>query len=52
MDADQAHITGAITDRHGRTVSHQVAWMAQQDLLMPWLTVWQTLVGCRLRRGL
>lgn len=53
IDADRADIQGVITDQHGQSVSHKVAWMAQQDLLMPWLTVWQNiLVGCRLRHHL
>lgn len=41
---------GAITDASGKVMSPKVAYMAQSDLLFPWLTVRQNIaLGSRLR---
>lgn len=42
--------TGSITASDGRAVAERVAYMAQSDLLAPWLDVWHNLLlGHRLR---
>jgi putative hydroxymethylpyrimidine transport system ATP-binding protein len=41
---------GAAADEHGRTVQGRIAYLAQQDLLLPWLsTLDNVLIGSRLR---
>ena len=43
-------VVGRAADGDGRPVADRVAYMAQQDLLLPWLTVARnTLLGARLR---
>ncbi|KIC40414.1 ABC transporter ATPase [Ruegeria sp. ANG-R] len=45
-----AEFTGRITASDGRPVSERVAYMAQDDLLLPWATVAQNVsLGARLR---
>ena len=44
-------INSDITSSDGLPVHHRVAWMAQQDLLLPWLSVLDNVtLGCRLRK--
>ncbi len=45
-----AEFTGEISASDGMPVSHRVAYMAQDDLLLPWATVAQNVsIGARLR---
>lgn len=47
-----AAFTGSIAATDGLPVADRVAWMAQDDLLMPWLSVAQNAaLGARLRGG-
>lgn len=49
-DRGDGAATGRAEDEHGIPVAKRVAYMAQQDLLLPWLTVLQNaLLGPRLR---
>ena len=49
-DGKDSGSTGAAVDRDGRTVQGRVAYMAQQDLLLPWASVLgNVLLGPRLR---
>ena len=49
--AGVAELTGTIDLSDGRPVAGHAAYMAQQDLLMPWLTVMDNVtLGARLRR--
>ena len=44
-------VNGDITCSDGLPVNHRVAWMAQQDFLLPWLSVMDNVtLGCRLRK--
>ncbi|MFK0572805.1 ABC transporter ATP-binding protein [Endozoicomonas sp.] len=44
--------TGEILCQDGFPVSHRIAWMAQQDLLLPWFSVLENItLGQRLRRS-
>ncbi len=46
-----AQVHGEITCSDDLPVHHRVAWMAQQDLLLPWLSVMDNVtLGCRLRK--
>ncbi|GAA4647942.1 ABC transporter ATP-binding protein [Kistimonas scapharcae] len=46
-----AQANGDITSSDSLPVHHRVAWMAQQDLLLPWLSVIDNVtLGCRLRK--
>jgi len=39
-----------VSDQTGKSLNHQVAWMAQKDLLLPWLTVIENIcLGSKLR---
>ncbi|MBV0933821.1 ABC transporter ATP-binding protein [Marinobacterium weihaiense] len=50
--ADEADIRGTIHCSDGRPLQGRVAWMAQQDLLLPWLSVLDNvLLGARLQAG-
>ncbi len=50
--ADAADIKGRIICSDGRPLTGRVAWMAQQDLLLPWLSVLDNvLLGARLQGG-
>ncbi len=41
---------GTVTDGEGRPVAGRIAWMAQQDLLLPWATaIENVLIGAKLR---
>ena len=43
-------MSGQLHDGSGQSLRHQVAYMAQQDLLLPWLSVLDNvLLGSRLR---
>ena len=45
--------TGEVTCQDGLSVNHRIAWMAQQDLLLPWFSVLENItLGQRLRRNL
>lgn len=45
--------TGEVTCQDGLPVHHRMAWMAQQDLLLPWFSVLENItLGQRLRRSL
>ncbi|KEA62552.1 Hydroxymethylpyrimidine ABC transporter, ATPase component [Marinobacterium lacunae] len=47
--ADDAEIGGTLTCSDGKPLSGRVAWMAQDDLLLPWLNVLDNvLLGARL----
>ncbi len=49
--AKHVDFTGKITTADGQPLAGRVAYMAQTDLLMPWLTVLDnTLIGLRLRK--
>ncbi len=44
-------VTGSIGSSEGRPITNQIAYMAQQDLLLPWLSVRENVViGGRLRK--
>ena len=44
--------SGTLTDGEGKPLTGRVAWMAQEDLLLPWLTVLENVtLGARLRGG-
>lgn len=50
--ADDADIEGRIECSDGRPLQGRVAWMAQQDLLLPWLSLLDNvLLGARLQQG-
>jgi putative hydroxymethylpyrimidine transport system ATP-binding protein len=50
--ADEASISGAIHCSDGLPLAGRVAWMAQQDLLLPWLNLLDNvLLGARLQQG-
>jgi len=50
--ADEADIKGRIICSDGQPLTGRVAWMAQQDLLLPWLSVLDNvLLGARLQAG-
>lgn len=45
--------TGEVVCQDGFSVHHRIAWMAQQDLLLPWFSVLDNItLGQRLRRSL
>ncbi len=45
--------TGEVRCQDGFTINRRVAWMAQEDLLMPWFTVFENItLGQRLRRSI
>ncbi|WBA82409.1 ABC transporter ATP-binding protein [Endozoicomonas sp. GU-1] len=45
--------TGEVVSQDGFSVHHRIAWMAQQDLLLPWFSVLDNItLGQRLRRNL
>ncbi|WP_257295775.1 ATP-binding cassette domain-containing protein [Endozoicomonas sp. YOMI1] len=45
--------TGEVVCQDGFSVHHRIAWMAQQDLLLPWFSVLENItLGQRLRRNL
>lgn len=49
--ADEADIQGEIHCSDGQPLSGRVAWMAQQDLLLPWLSLTDNvLLGARLQQ--
>ena len=49
--ADEARVSGTVRCSDGKPLSGRVAWMAQDDLLLPWLTVLENVVlGARLTR--
>lgn len=50
--ADEADIQGRILCSDGQPLNGRVAWMAQQDLLLPWLSVLDNvLLAARLQHG-
>ncbi|MGB0360189.1 MAG: ABC transporter ATP-binding protein [Endozoicomonas sp.] len=50
-DNNSAIITGDIHCQDGFPVNQRIAWMAQEDLLLPWFTVLENItLGQRLRR--
>ena len=50
--ADEAEIQGRVICSDGQPLAGRVAWMAQQDLLLPWLNLTDNvLLGARLQRG-
>ncbi|GGC10830.1 ABC transporter ATP-binding protein [Marinobacterium zhoushanense] len=44
--ADDADVSGTILCSDGRPLSGRVAWMAQDDLLLPWLSVLDNVLLC------
>jgi putative hydroxymethylpyrimidine transport system ATP-binding protein len=46
----EGELSGTLTSSDGGSLQGQVAWMAQQDLLLPWLNVMENVtLGARLR---
>ena len=45
--------TGNVQCQDGFSINHRIAWMAQEDLLLPWFTVLENItLGHRLRRNM
>ena len=52
-DNNNTVVSGDVRCEDGFPVNHRIAWMAQEDLLLPWFTVLENItLGQRLRRTL